>query len=207
MFLSDPDYTEHALQVFWGASMMLPPASILHWSWSQWRGDYPPAQLDFDGLSADEFATTLRAALLHRFGVSLRLPELRDDLMKTLAEHVGFYTGTVAALVRDGIVRRLTGQPERGGRGERLPAFQLSSSDGRTHVVTAFRLAERDHDAMPGGRVLPVALDADAEYRVSDPFDGAVSEVIAGSELLSRGLAAPASEGRMASSVRVIERV
>jgi len=207
MFLSDPDYTEHALQVFWGASMMLPPASILHWSWSQWRGDYPPAQLDFDGLSGDEFATTLRAALLHRFGVSLRLPELRDDLMETLAEHVGFYTSTVAALVRDGIVRRLTGQPERGGRGERLPAFQLSSSDGRTHVVTAFRLAERDHDAIPGGRVLPVALDADAEYRVTDPFDGADPEVIAGPELLSRGFAAPVSEGRMASSVRVIERV
>jgi alpha-galactosidase len=207
LFLSDPDYTEHALQVFWGAGMMLPPASILHWSWSQWRGDYPPSRLDFGSLTRDEFATTLRAALLHRFGVSLRLPGLRDDLAEVLAEHVGFYTSTVAPLVRDGVVRRLSGQPERGGRGERLPAFQLSSTDARSHVLTAFRLTEADPTAVSAGRVTPRALDADADYRVTDPFGAGAPAIVAGAELMSEGLPAPTSDGRMASWVRVIERV
>ena len=46
-FLSDPDYTEHHLEVLAGATRLLPPIGILHWSWSQWRGDYPPSKLDW----------------------------------------------------------------------------------------------------------------------------------------------------------------
>jgi alpha-galactosidase len=53
--LSDPDYTEHHLQALCGASLLLPPVSILHWSWSQWRGDYPPSKLDFASLPIEEF--------------------------------------------------------------------------------------------------------------------------------------------------------
>lgn len=208
LFLSDPDYTEHALQVFWGAGMMFPPAAMLHWSWSQWRGDYPSARLDFGSLSAEEFATTLRAAMLHRFGVSLRLPELRDDLTRTLDEHVAVYTDTVASLVRDGVVRRLTAQPERGGRGERRPAFQLSAPGGERHVVAAFRLDAEDASAPgPSAPVRLRALDAHAGYRVSDPFGDGEPGVVSGAELLESGLAAPQGAGRMASWMRVVERV
>ena len=71
-FLSDPDYTEHHLECVWGASTLLPPLGVLHWSWSQWRGAYPPSQLDWAALDDDAFDTMLRAAMLHRFGVSLR---------------------------------------------------------------------------------------------------------------------------------------
>jgi alpha-galactosidase len=133
LFLSDPDYTEHALEVFWGTSLLLPPASILHWSWSQWRGDHPASQLDFTSLTDEQFATLLRAAMLHRFGVSLRLPELSPTQLATLEAHVTAYTGTIADLVRTGELVRLTGQPLRGGFGERAPAFQLSAGD--RHVV------------------------------------------------------------------------
>ena len=41
-FLSDPDHTEHHLECVWGAARLLPPLGVLHWSWSQWRGEYPP---------------------------------------------------------------------------------------------------------------------------------------------------------------------
>ena len=30
-FLSDPDWPEHSLQCFWGASLILAPAALLHW--------------------------------------------------------------------------------------------------------------------------------------------------------------------------------
>lgn len=165
-FLSDPDYTEHALQVLWGASLLLPPVSILHWSWSQWRGDHPASQLDFAALTDEQFATTLRAAMLHRFGVSLRLPELRESHLEVLRAHVALYTGTIADLVREGALHRLTDQPRRGGLGERAPAFQLSSGDRQ--VIAQF--------VLPGGAA-PVAvrpdLDPAREYRVTDLASGA----------------------------------
>ncbi len=164
-FLSDPDYTEHALQVLWGTSMLLPPVSILHWSWSQWRGDYPKSQLDFSALTDEEFATTLRAAMLHRFGVSLRLPELRPSHYEVLREHVAVYTGTIADLVREGQLTRLTDAPQRNGLGERAPALQLSSGD--RHVVAQY--------VLPGGTTpthVQPAL-ADRSVRVTNLLTGA----------------------------------
>ncbi|MGX5679761.1 alpha-galactosidase [Schumannella luteola] len=164
-FLSDPDFTEHALQVLWGASLLLPPVSILHWSWSQWRGDHPASQLDFAALSDEQFATTLRAAMLHRFGVSLRLPELRPSHLEVLRAHVALYTDTIADLVRDGELRRLSGQPQRGGFGERAPALQLSSGD--RHVVAQY--------VLPGGSTPAVVrpeLDPARDYRVTDLATG-----------------------------------
>lgn len=168
LFLSDPDYTEHALQVFWGASLMLPPAAILHWSWSQWRGDHEASRLDFASLTDEQFATLLRAAMLHRFGVSLRLPELSPSQLEVLREHVVLYSGTLADLVRDGALRRLTGQPLRGTAGERAPAFQLSL-DGR-HVVGQYVLA----GGAPPAAVRP-HLDPARRYRVTDLASGAES--------------------------------
>ncbi len=166
LFLSDPDFTEHALQVFWGASLMLPPASILHWSWSQWRGDHKPSKLDFDSLTDTQFATLLRAAMLHRFGVSLRLPELRASQIEVLRSHIAIYTSTLAPLVRDGQLRRLTEQPHRGVLGERCPAIQLSL--GERHVVAQFVL---EGGSAPAA-VAP-ALTGAGDWRVTDLSTGA----------------------------------
>lgn len=203
LFLSDPDYTEHALQVLWGAGMLLPPASLLHWSWSQWRGDYPPSRLDFAALTEEEFATTLRAAMLHRFGVSLRLPELRPELTAVLADHVRVHTERIAPIVRDGVLRRLTAQPLRGGRGERRPALQLSAPDGSRHVVAAFALPGAQAD---GDRIVLRGLDAGASYRVADAFGGEPT-VTGGAELMREGLAAPAAAGRMSSRLLLVDRL
>lgn len=187
-FLSDPDYTEHHLQVLHGAAHLLPPLGILHWSQSQWRGDYPPQQRDWDALSAPAFDTMLRAAMLHRFGVSLRLTELRSDLRDRLAAHVGIYRGEIAPMLVDAVLVPLTGAPLRDGRGERAPAFQLSSERTDTHVLAAFVLAGGRRPAV----CVPRGLDPARHYLVTDLAEG--TEVTrSGAELLREGVALPAT--------------
>lgn len=182
-FLSDPDYTEHHLEVLFGAAGLLPPLGILHWSWSQWRGDYPPSQLDWNAIGDDAFDTTLRAAMLHRFGVSLRLSELRPSLRQRLATHVALFREVIAPFVRDGVLLPLTPPPERGGLGERVPVAQLiaPATDGTPadrHLLAAF--------VLPGGsrpaRIVPQRLDASRTYRVTDLATGAAS-VATGAQL------------------------
>ena len=94
--------------------------------------------------------------MLHRFGVSLRLPELSVSQIEVLRAHVAIYTETIAPLVRDGSLRRLTEQPRRGGQGERRPAMQLSLGD--RHLVAQY--------VLPGGAtptaVLPAVDSLDA---------------------------------------------
>jgi alpha-galactosidase len=181
-FLSDPDWTEHHLQVLWGASLLLPPVAQLHWSWSQWRGENADQERDWASLPVAEFAAMLRAAMLHRFGVSLRLPDLRPDLLDCLEEHVRIYRNAVAPLVRDGELHRLTAQPLRGGAGERVPSFQLSADDH--HVVVGV--------VLPGGTTPPMqrvtGLDPERMYAVTDMDAGAEATPVAGHELLRDGM-------------------
>ena len=164
-FLSDPDYTQHHLQVLWGAIHMLPPAALLHWSWSQSRGQLKPGQLDVASISGGDFATALRAAMLQRFGVSLRLPELRDELLTQLQLHVRIYLEEVAPLLRYGVVVALTAQPLRDGGGERAPVFRVSAEDRHVFSVTLL-------DGRPGPTLLPTGLDPAGSYRARDLVTG-----------------------------------
>ena len=182
-FLSDPDYTEHHLQVLWGVRHLLPPIGILHWSWSQWRGDYPPARRDWATLGTDEFDRMLRAAMVHRFGVSLRLPELRPELLERLREHVALFRADLVPFVRDGVLQPLTASPERGGFGERAPGIQVSHPDGRV-LLAVFVL---DGGVRPAGVGLQ-GLEPNATYRVRDLADGDVRRM-SGVELIEDGLA------------------
>ncbi|MBA4248643.1 MAG: alpha-galactosidase [Microbacterium sp.] len=181
-FLSDPDYTEHHLQVLWGVRNLLPPVGILHWSWSQWRGDYPPAWRDWSTVTVDEFDTMLRAAMLHRFGVSLRLPELRAELIDRLRVHVDLFQREVEPFVRDGVLQPLTASPVRGGWGERAPSIQIDLPDGRV-LLAVFVLdgGVRPHPVWPRG------LEPDTVYFVTDLADGDVRR-ISGAELDVEGL-------------------
>lgn len=181
-FLSDPDYTEHHLQVLWGVRNLLPPVGILHWSWSQWRGDYPPAWRDWSTVTVDEFDTMLRAAMLHRFGVSLRLPELRAELIDRLRTHVDLFQREVEPFVRDGVLQPLTASPVRGGWGERAPSIQIDLPDGRV-LLAVFVLdgGVRPHPVWPRG------LEPDTVYFVTDLADGDVRR-ISGAELDVEGL-------------------
>jgi len=182
-FLSDPDYTEHHLQVLWGVRHLLPPIGILHWSWSQWRGDYPPARRDWATLGTDEFDRMMRAAMVHRFGVSLRLPELRPELLERLREHVALFRAELVPFVRDGVLQPLTASPERGGFGERAPSIQVNNPDGRV-LLAAFVL---DGGVRPAGVRLQ-GLEPNTTYRVRDLADGDVRRM-SGVELIEDGLA------------------
>jgi len=182
-FLSDPDYTEHHLQVLWGVRHLLPPIGILHWSWSQWRGDYPPARRDWATLGTDEFDRMLRAAMVHRFGVSLRLPELRPELLERLRAHVALFRAELVPFVRDGVLQPLTASPERGGFGERAPSIQVSHPDGRV-LLAVFVL---EGGVRPAGVRLQ-GLEPNTTYRVRDLADGDVRRM-SGVELIEDGLA------------------
>lgn len=182
-FLSDPDYTEHHLQVLWGVRHLLPPIGILHWSWSQWRGDYPPSRRDWATLGTDEFDRMLRAAMVHRFGVSLRLPELRPELLERLREHVALFRAELVPFVRDGVLQPLTASPERGGFGERAPSIQVNHPDGRV-LLAVFVL---EGGVRPAGVRLQ-GLEPNTTYRVRDLADGDVRRM-SGVELIEDGLA------------------
>ncbi len=182
-FLSDPDYTEHHLEVLSGATRLLPPIGILHWSWSQWRGDYPPSKLDWSKLGVDRFDTMLRAAMLHRFGVSLRLIELRPQLFERLRVHVALFQAVLAPLVRDGVLLPLTAPPERGGFGERAPSYQLSGPGDR-HVVATFVL---DSGVRPASATAQ-GLERSTTYSVTNLATD-VSHRVSGAELSDSGVA------------------
>lgn len=181
-FLSDPDWTEHHLQALWGASLMLPPVAMLHWSWSQWRGDNPDQEQDWESLSTSAFAAMLRPAMLQRFGVSMRLEDLSAELRDCLRDHVRLYREEIAPLVRAGELRRLTPPPLRGGGGERVPVFQVS--DGDHHVVVG--------TVLPGGttprRQRVDGLDLDRDYRVRN-IDAGGEAVVSGARLGREGVA------------------
>lgn len=188
-FLSDPDWTEHHLAVLWGAARMLPPRQLLHWPQSEWRGEHRFQKVDYSGslLTPDQFDTKVRAAMLHRFGVSVRLTELRPDLAERLREHVVTFTTLVRPLLADGVLVPLTEQPRREERGHRQPAFQVTSGD--EHLVAAFRLPPT------GGwdAVRPTGLDPHTTYAVA-PVDGVVpgeAVLLTGAALHEAGLPAP----------------
>lgn len=180
-FLSDPDWTEHHLQVLWAASLMLPPAGILHWSWSQWRGDHAAQSRDWERLDEHEFDTMLRAAMLHRFGISLRLPDLSERLLGRLRDHVQVFRSRIAPLVSHGELSRSSDQPLRDGRGVRVAVFQLDRDS--VHLAAAFVLdgGERPEALRFQG------LRDDAEYVVEQLTDPVPSAVISGSDLMLRG--------------------
>ena len=196
-FLSDPDYTEHHLQVLWGVRNLLPPVGILHWSWSQWRGDYPPSRRDWSTVTVDEFDTMLRAAMLHRFGVSLRLPELRAELIERLRVHVDLFQREVEPFVRDGVLQPMTESPVRGGWGDRAPSIQIDHPDGRM-LIAAF--------VLEGGTkpfsVRPRGLEPDTIYRIVDLADGDTRR-ISGAEMLDDGLV-PLGSGDLSSWLLLI---
>jgi alpha-galactosidase len=183
-FLSDPDYTEHHLEVLHGAARMLPPLGILHWSHSQWRGEYDMQQRDWPSVTDDEFDAMLRAAMLHRFGISLRLTELVPRLRDRLSLHLELFRSVLAPLVREGVLRALTPPPERGGLGERAPVFQLTDEAADRHVVAAFVL---DGGTRPDA-IRPRGLEPQRGYVVTDLATGD-SVSLTGSELSSAGVA------------------
>ena len=143
-FLSDPDYPVHALQTFWGASLMLPAERLLNWSFSEWCMAKPPAQQTFNprdpNLTPRQLDYYTRIAMLGMYGMSQKLPELPEWVAQRLKGHHRVYRRIVRRFVSQGELYRLTGQPQRSGGGDRLCAFQYSLPEADEHLLFVFRL-------------------------------------------------------------------
>ena len=141
-FLSDPDWPEHGLQLLWGASTMLHPSRLLHWGWSEWVGEHPRQTFDPGSatLTADQLDYYRRIGMVGASGLSWRLPGLPDWVAERLRDQHEVYAATIRRFVAAGDLRRLTGQPQRDGQGDRWAAFQYTLAETDEHLVFAFRL-------------------------------------------------------------------
>jgi alpha-galactosidase len=185
-FLSDPDWPEHDLQIFWGASTMLAPEMCLHWGWSEWIDTKHPHQT-FNprdpNLKQHQLDYYVRNGMLGAFGYSQRLPDLPAWVWQRLEYHARMYQDVVRRFVRTGTLHRLTGQPKREGRGDRWAGFQYALPDGSEHLLFVFRL----HGGEPE-RVLRLRnLDPDSVYAVTALTEGGTQRQT-GSQLMERGL-------------------
>ena len=189
-YLSDPDWLDHSLQVFWGAASMVEPRECLEFSNSEWSAPhralnahqlYDPSD---PAIPLAETDTYLRAAMLHNFAISQRLPELPPGVAGRFREHNKIYREVVRTFVESGRLWRLTPQPLRTG-GERMPAFQLSLEDADRHLVFVFRL---DGEAKER-RTCPAGLKPAQWYRVYSPFPEEFEEtILRGLELSMQGI-------------------
>lgn len=183
-FLSDPDWVPHHLATVHGTSYLLPPAAMLHWPMSEWRGKNPHQTLSLRDrdLTEDMFDAIIRGAFMHRFGLSWRLPDLPGKWRQRLKAHLKLYAQEVAPLVRNGDLLRLTPAPLRSGGGERQPRFQLSLGD--RHLLLGFSLGPHEETlgirpAEGGFVIVPRGLEAGRQYRLRELSpEGGVTPVV-----------------------------
>lgn len=143
-FLSDPDWPDHDLQIFWGASTMLAPNVLLHWTYSHWRHLTPPPYQTFNprdpSLTVKKWDYYSRISMLGLYGLSQRLPDLPEWLAQRVVEQNAIYKNHVRRFVKEADLYRLTEQPRRNGEGDRWAAFQYSLPDRSEHLLFVFRL-------------------------------------------------------------------
>ena len=187
-FLSDPDWPEHDLQLFWGASTMLAPDVCLHWGYCDWLGEHRYQKFDprDPELTQEKLDYYTRISMLGGFGFSQKLPELPEAVAERFARHIRTYRELVSGFVREADLFRLTDQPKRFGRGERWAAFQYAKPDGEEHLLFVFRL-----HGMQGGASRSItlrSLDPAALYSLTSVDEDRELAVRTGAELMEEGL-------------------
>jgi alpha-galactosidase len=186
-FLSDPDWAVHDLQIFWGASTLLAPDVLLHWTFSHWRNLNPPPYQNFDprdpNLTLKKWDYYSRISMLGLFGLSQRLPDLPDWLWQRAEQNNRIYKEQVRRFVKEADLYRLTEQPRRDGTGERWPAFQYSLPDKSEHLLFVFRLP-----GAPAERSIRLQdLDPARTYTVRG-LEGEFEQTASGRTLMEEGL-------------------
>lgn len=165
-FLSDPDWPEHSLQCFWGASLMLAPSALLHWGYAEWSHAEHRCQ-HFDprdpALRPHQVDYYTRISMLRRFGFSQRLPDLPGWVAARYQAQIADYKAHVRRFVREAELLRLSGQPRRFGEGERWAAFQYRMPGGAEHLLAVFRLP----GGAPAWRVVPEGMDPERGYTLT----------------------------------------
>lgn len=185
-FLSDPDWPEHSLQCFWGASLMLAPDALLHWGYCEWgHAEHRCQQFNprDPALTPAQVDYYTRISMLRRFGFSQRLPDLPEWVAVRYRNLIADYKTHVRRFVGTATLRRLTAQPQRFGGGERWAAFQYTLPNADEHLLAAFRL--------PGGapeRAFPLTHLDPAQHYTLTWLGEARSEQRNGAALMSDGI-------------------
>ena len=186
-FLSDQDWPVHSLQVFWGASTLLAPDVCLHWSFSDWHAADRPATQNFNphdpSLTPPRLDYYTRIAMLGACGLSQKLPNLPAWMSARLADLIWIYRQQVRRFVSQGVLTRLTSQPQRDGSGARWCAFQYSLPEEDQHLLFVFRLP----GAQPHEFIRLTGLDPERKYTI-DGFEGESAQIYSGSALVEDGL-------------------
>jgi alpha-galactosidase len=186
-FLSDPDWPVHDLQIFWGASTMLAPDVLLHWSFCEWRGTNKPPQQTFNprdpNLTQKQFDYYTRISMLGLFGYSQKLPDLPDWVRDRLVTHTQIYKDVVRRFVREADLYRLTGQPKRSGDDEGWSAFQYGLPDRSEHLLFVFRLPNSPKEYS----VSLQDLEPDRLYQVTG-LENEFAQQLSGRDLMSQGI-------------------
>jgi alpha-galactosidase len=189
-FLSDADWPEHDLQIFWGASTMLAPDICLHWGWSEWieqdQGGHPhqnfnPRDPELLQHQLDYYALN---GMLGGFGLSQKLPELPDWVMNRYIYLIDIYKKHVRPFVSAADLYRLTDQPRREGLGERWAAFQYVLPEKEDHLLFIFRL----HGGEQERTIFLQMLNSEMTYTLTWLLENNRSEKRTGAELMNQGL-------------------
>lgn len=199
-FLSDPDWTEHNLQLFWGASTMLAPNVCLHWGYSEWIGQHPHQNFHpHDArLTEHQLDYHVRASMLGGMGFSQKLPDLPAWVADRYRHHIQVYKQDVRAFVAQGDLYRLTEQPKREGRGERWAAFQYAMPDQSEHLLFVFRL----HQSEAQKTIRLKGLQRERNYTLAWLSDDRV-ESYSGAGLMDRGLTVATLREEESSLIRL----
>ncbi|RKP46706.1 alpha-galactosidase [Cohnella endophytica] len=184
-FLSDTDWPEHGLQVFWGATTFLAPEVCLHWSYSEWLGQHPHQKFkpNDPALLPHQFDFYTRIAMLGGFGFSQKLPELPVWMLERIGYHIEDYHLVVRRFILEADLYRLTAQPEREGKGDRWAAFQYRMPEGNEHLLFVFRLSGAESER----NIRLRDLNSDSLYELTW-LSAEKVHTIRGAELLERGL-------------------
>jgi len=184
-FLSDPDWPEHSLQLFWGATTMLAPNVCLHWSYSDWIGEHPLQKFNPRDPNVKEHQLDyyVRISMLGGIGFSQKLPELPSWIAQRYDYHIHMYKEYVRKFVSHGDLYRLTEQPRREGKGERWAAFQYAMPDQSEHLLFVFRL----HNSRPEKTIQLKNLQRERMYKLTWLSESKV-EYYTGVQLMEEGL-------------------
>ncbi|MCJ8006038.1 alpha-galactosidase [Lederbergia wuyishanensis] len=205
-FLSDPDYSMHKFQLFWGSSILLPPSHILHWMWSKTRknseGTYPFPPLDLELCTEKQLNFHLRLGMVHRFGFSHPLSTYKIEVIKKLKKAIKFYKAVVFPFISNADLFRLTGQALNNGvDGDLWNAYQYVMPKEGKSIVFIFCMDDENKK-----RTFKLfGLDKEVQYCLKNA-DGNRIEQFSGEALMTNGITIEADE-KWESHVILIDSV
>lgn len=149
-FLSDPDFTAHHLQCFWGVTSHIHPSACYHFTQSEIVGEHN-MRFDENGKShivlrplTEEPSPAaadyiVRAAMTGLLGFSLKLIDMPPHLLERLKKHIAYYQSYAEEYLLQGDMYRLAG-PTRSirGQGREWCAFQLCAAADK-HLAFIFK--------------------------------------------------------------------